>query len=161
MQLERVVVSAAWLRRWGSGTVVLMWSLMLPIATAWRVGNLDDPTAATSKLPINDRIEPWVTGSAERIVTRTGMVLLVMTSLVILILAVCRWFDGRWWLVLLGAGAVGIPIGWWYRVATAATVDADMVRPLATLLLALWTALILPFVIAGAIAILTHPEPTA
>ncbi|GCD99217.1 hypothetical protein [Embleya hyalina] len=146
-------------RRFAPGLSVLAWSLLLPVATAWKVGVQDDPTAAASRLPVKHVFEPWVTGSADRELGLMGTVLFVVASTAILTLAVRGWFDGRWWFVMVGVAAVGIPAGWAYRVTTAAYVDSSIGGAFVAFGVIFWAVLILPFVVMGALAVLEDPDP--
>lgn len=146
-------------RHFGPGLSVLAWSLLLPIAVAWKVGVQDDPTAADSGLPIKYVFEPLVTGSADRVLGAMGTLLFAAACAAILAFTVRGWFDGRWWFVMVGVAAVGIPVGWAYRVATAAYVDASIGGPIIAFLAICWTALILPFAVVGALTILEDPDP--
>jgi hypothetical protein len=146
-------------RRWGPGLLVLAWALFLPVAGAWKAGVRDDPTAAASGLPVKHVFEPLVTGLADRVIGLTGAVLFVAVSVAILAFALRGWFDGRWWFVMFGCAAVGVPAGWAYRVTTAAYVDANIGGPAVAVGIFLWSAVVLPFVVMGALAIAEDPDP--
>ncbi|WTW95510.1 hypothetical protein OG216_19945 [Streptomycetaceae bacterium NBC_01309] len=147
-----------WLGRRGAGSAVLAWVLAVPVVTVAWVDDMDDPTAEGSGLRVQRMFEPWVTGAGAPLVGALGVFLLAAASVAIAVLAVRGKFDVRWWGILVGAAAVGIPAGWAYRVGTAAYVDANIVGPLALLAVVLWMCLILPFVIAGAVGIIRHPD---
>ncbi|MCF2529530.1 hypothetical protein [Yinghuangia soli] len=146
-------------RRFGPGLSVLAWSLLLPIAVAWKVGVQDDPAAAAYDLPRRYVFEPLVAGATDAILGLAGTALFVGASVAILILALRGWFDGRLWFVMVGAAAVGIPVGWAYRVTTAAYIDSGIGGPFVAFGVIVWAALVLPFVVLGALAVLEDPDP--
>ncbi|NUU20254.1 MAG: hypothetical protein HOV68_01880 [Streptomycetaceae bacterium] len=154
----RPAAPKAFLRRWGGGLAVLVWSLALPVAVAWKVGILDEEPIPN--VPLDRKFDPVIHDAAlDHAIGILGVAVLVAASAAILALALRGWFDGRWWLVLLGAASAGVPAGWCYRVATAGSATADILGPLALILTTCWLVLILPLVVMGGIAVVEDPDP--
>ncbi len=146
--------------RWIPALAVAAWSALLSVVTAWKVGSMDADPSTKSALPLRRVVEPVVSGTAEQAVFAVGAVAFGVVSVVILVLAVRGRLNWRWWTVMASAVAVAVPLGWGYRVATAAQPGPNIGEPV-VFVVCVWTVLTAPLVIRRAVTVHRWPSTAA
>ncbi|PRX16521.1 hypothetical protein CLV67_119102 [Actinoplanes italicus] len=112
--------------------------LATPVAISWLVGDLTDPTSlalAAEGVDLDYGIEPITFGpTGDRIVGITACVAVLFSLGLLVQQTVTSRFRGGWWAVLLPLVAVGVILGYGWRVFTAGGIGANIGAGLVLLL---------------------------